>query len=62
MNMIPIIHKVVYRYGMVTDPSNWQGLNTTVIEKSELPDQVVSAILDNNLLTAGRNQLAADNS
>ena len=53
MNTPPIIHKVVYRWGMVTDPSNWQGLRTTVIERTELSDEVVNAIFDNDLLTAG---------
>jgi hypothetical protein len=38
---------------MVTDPSNWQGLRTTVIEGAELSDEVVNAIFDNDLLTAG---------
>ena len=53
MNTRPIIHKVVYRWGMVTDPSNWQGLRTTVIERAELLDEVVNAIFDNDLLVAG---------
>jgi hypothetical protein len=53
MNIRPIIHKVVYRWGMVTDPTNWQGLKTTVLERAELSDEVVDAIFDNDLLAAG---------
>ena len=53
MNTRPLIHKVVYRWGMVTDPSNWQGLKTTVLERAELSDEVVNAIFDNDLLAGG---------
>ena len=53
MSTRPIIHKVVYRWGIVTDPSNWQGLKTTVLERAELSDEVVNAIFDNDLLVAG---------
>jgi hypothetical protein len=53
MNTRPIIHKVVYRWGMVTDPTNWQGLKTVVLERGGLSDEVVNAIFDNDLLTAG---------
>jgi hypothetical protein len=53
MNTRPIIHKVVYRWGMVADPTNWQGLKTMVLERAELSDEVVDAIFDNDLLAAG---------
>jgi len=53
MNTRPIIYKVVYRWGMVDDPTDWQGLKTTVLERAELSDEVVNAIFDNDLLTAG---------
>jgi hypothetical protein len=53
MSIRPIIHKVVYRWGIVADPANWQGLKTTVIEQAELSDEVVDAIFENDLLTAG---------
>ncbi len=53
MNARPIIHKIVYRWGMVADPANWQGLKTTVIEQAELSDEVVNAIFDNDLLKVG---------
>jgi len=53
MNTRPLIHKVVYRWGMVDDPSDWQGLKTAILERSELPDEVVNAIFDNDLLAAG---------
>lgn len=53
MNTRPLIHKVVYRWGMVADPTNWQGLKTTVLEQAELSDEVVDAIFDNDLLAAG---------
>jgi hypothetical protein len=53
MSTRPIIHKVVYRCGMVADPANWQGLKTTVIEQAKLSDEVVDAIFDNELVSAG---------
>ena len=53
MNTHPLIHKVVYRWGMVDDPTDWQGLKTTILERAELSDQVVNAIFDNDLLAAG---------
>ena len=53
MSTRPIIHKVVYRWGTVADPANWQGLKTTVIEQAKLSDEVVDAIFDNELLAAG---------
>ena len=42
----PSIHKVVYRWGMVNEATNWRGLKTTVLER-------VDAIFDNDLLAAG---------
>ena len=53
MNTRPLIHKVVYRWGMVADPTNWQGLKTVVLERAELSDEVVNAVFDNDLLVAG---------
>jgi len=53
MNTRPLIHKVVYRWGMVDDPTDWQGLKTTILEQAELSDEVVNAIFDNDLLAAG---------
>ena len=53
MNTRPLIHKVIYRWGMVDDPTNWQGLKTTVLERGGLSDEVVNAIFDNDLLAAG---------
>ncbi|MEM4724202.1 MAG: hypothetical protein QXP01_04250 [Candidatus Hadarchaeum sp.] len=53
MNTQPTIHKVVYRWGMVTDAANWQGLRTITLEQSQLSPKVVNAIFDNGLLTAG---------
>jgi hypothetical protein len=38
---------------MVADPANWQGLKTTVIEQAKLSDEVVDAIFDNELVSAG---------
>ena len=49
----PLIHKVVYRWGMVTDPTDWRELKTTVLKQPELSDEVVGAIFDNDLLAAG---------
>lgn len=53
MNSRPTIHKVVYRWGMVEDPTNWQGLTATILERPELSDEVVNAIFDNDLLAVG---------
>src|SRR3989337_111337 len=53
MNTGTIIHKVVYRWGMVEDYTDWRGLKTTVIGRVELSKEGVDAIFDNDLLTAG---------
>jgi len=53
MDTRPIIHKVIYRWGMVDDPTNWQELKTTILEQAELLNEVVDAIFDNDLLAAG---------
>ena len=53
MDARPSIWKVVYRQGLITDPSDWRGLTTTVLEGSDLSGEVVDAILGNDLLAAG---------
>ena len=53
MNTRPLIRKVIYRWGMVDDPTNWQGLKTTILEGADLSDEVVGDIFDNDLLVAG---------
>ena len=53
MSTRPTIHKVFYRWGLVDDPSNWQGLETTVLGQAELSKEVVDAIFSNDLLAAG---------
>ena len=53
MTTRPLIHKVVYRSGMVTDPTNWRVLKTAILEEPELSYEVVDAIFDNDLLAAG---------
>ena len=53
MSSHPIIHKVICRWGLVDDPTDWQGLKTTGIGQDELSGEVVDAIFDNDLLTAG---------
>ena len=53
MNTRPLIHKVIYRWGMVDDPTNWQGLKTTILDGAQLSDEVVGDIFDNDLLAAG---------
>ena len=53
MSRRPVIHKVICRWGLVDDPTNWQGLKTTIIGRDELSKEVVDAIFDNDLLTAG---------
>jgi hypothetical protein len=49
----PVIHKVILRWGMVDDYTDLQGLKTTIIGQDELSGEVVDAIFDNDLLTAG---------
>jgi hypothetical protein len=53
MSRRPLIHKVICRWGLVDDPTDWRGLKTTVIGRDELSEEVVDAIFDNDLLTAG---------
>ena len=53
MNTRPLIRKVIYRWGMVDDPTNWQGLKTTILEGADLSGEVVGDIFDNDLLAAG---------
>lgn len=53
MSSRPVIHKVICRWGLVDDPTDWQGLKTTVIGQDQLSGEVVDAIFDNDLLTAG---------
>jgi|GEM_PF-1063182 len=49
----PVIHKVICRWGLIDDPKDWRGLKTTTIGQDELSEEVVNAIFDNDLLTAG---------
>jgi len=53
MSSRPVIHEVICRWGLVDDPTDWQGLKTTVIGQDGLSREVVDAIFDNDLLTAG---------
>jgi len=53
MSSRPVIHKVICRWGLVDDPTDWRGLKTTVIRRDELSGEVVDAVFDNDLLTAG---------
>jgi hypothetical protein len=53
MSTYPAIYRIVYRRGMVADPSVWQGLETTVLEKADLSDEIMAAIVGNDLLAAG---------
>ena len=48
-----MIHRIVYRRGMVDDPSDWNALETTVLKGPDLPLEVVESVLDSDLLTAG---------
>jgi hypothetical protein len=53
MSSRPVIHKVISRWGLVDDPTDSRELKTTVIGQDELSGEVVDAIFDNDLLTAG---------
>ena len=46
----PVIYEVICRWGLVDDPTNWQGLKTTVIGRDELSKEVVDAIFDTTCL------------
>jgi hypothetical protein len=49
MSSRPVIHKVICRWGLVDDPTDWRELKTTVIGRDELSGEVVDAIFDNDL-------------
>ncbi len=49
----PTIHQVISRWGMVEDYTDSRELRTTIIGRDELSQEVVDAIFDNDLLTAG---------
>ncbi len=53
MNSRLVIHKVICRWGLVDDPTDWRGLKTTVIGRHDLSGEVVDAIFDNGMLTVG---------
>ena len=53
MSSRPVIHKVILRWGLVDDYTDLQGLKTTVIGHDEMPKEIVNAIFNNDLLTAG---------
>jgi hypothetical protein len=48
-----VIHEVVLQWGLVKEYTDLQGLETTIIGRHELSKQIVDAIYDNDLLTAG---------
>lgn len=49
---MPEIHRVTYRRGLLTDPEDLSGLESTVFEGPALSRQIVVAIHDNELLRA----------
>lgn len=49
---LPKIHRVTYRRGMLADPEDLSGLESTVLEGPALSREVVVAIHDNELLGA----------
>jgi hypothetical protein len=53
MSSPPAIQKITYRRGLVTGPTDWQGLKTVVLEGPRLSKAIVEAVLDNDLLSAG---------
>jgi len=53
MSSRPVIHKVILRWGLVDDYTDLHRLKTTVIGHDEMSKEVVDAIYDNDLLTAG---------
>ncbi len=51
MSKRPLIRRIVYRWGMIKNPSNKQGLKTAVFEGTNLSKEIVDAIFDNDLLS-----------
>lgn len=49
---LPKIHRVTYRRGMLSDPEDLSGLESTVLEGPALSREIVVAIHDNELLGA----------
>ena len=49
---MPKIHRVTYRRGMLSDPEDLSGLESTVLEGPALSREIVVAIHDNELLGA----------
>jgi len=49
---LPNIHRVTYRRGLLTDPEDLSGLESTVLEGPGLSREIVVAIHDNELLGA----------
>ena len=53
MSSRPVIHEVILRWGLADDYTDLQQLKTTIIGRDDLSGEVVAAIFDNDLLTAG---------
>lgn len=52
---LPKIHRVTYQRGMLTDPEDLSGLDSTVLEGPALSREIVVEIHDNELLGASGN-------
>lgn len=52
---LPKIYSVTYRRGMLTDPEDLSGLESTVLEGPKISREIVVAIHDNELLAATGN-------
>jgi hypothetical protein len=53
MSKRPVIRKIICRWGLTDDYTNLKELKANVLGQGELSEEVVNAIFDNDLLTAG---------
>jgi len=53
MSTRPAISKIIYSRGMISDPSNLQGLKTTILQGPNLTREIVDSVFDNDLLSSG---------
>jgi len=53
MSTRAVISKIIYSRGLISNPSNQQGLKTTVLQGSNLTHEIVDSVFDNDLLNSG---------
>ncbi len=44
------IRRVLYQWGLSADASDWSSLRTIILEGQDIPEQVISALRDEDLL------------